>query len=86
MHPTQRCFGIEREGDLPTRDRSCLANFKDEFVILVKNYGSLRYSLAEDKWEKLPSISIGKISNYACSLGDKVYVMCIRSVGSSNFI
>ena len=74
MVPTQRCFSIEREGDLPIIGDYCLAraNFKDKFVFLFTNIGPYRYSLAEDKWEELPGtyFSFG-----ACSLGDKVYVL-----------
>ena len=91
MDREQRCLGIEREGDLPSKDiHSCLVNFKDKFVILFGNSGSLRYSPAEDKWEDLPSIStennadsacsFGKNNaSSACSLGDKFYVLFTES-------
>ena len=55
---SQRCFSIEIERDtglaIPPH-LHCLANFKVEFVILITK-GSYRYSLAEDKWEVLPTI------------------------------
>ena len=55
VEPTQRCFSIEREGDLPIKLGwiYCLANFKDEFVFLFSKLGIFRYSLTEDKWEEL---------------------------------
>ena len=35
IEPTQRCFSIERQGDIAYHEFSvCLANFKDEFVFL----------------------------------------------------
>ena len=74
MDPTQICFSIEREGDLPIdREVYNLASFKDEFVFLFSTEGFNRYSLAEDKWGELPRIRLGS-DPYACSLGDKVYV------------
>ena len=79
MDPTQRCFSIEREGDQPIRSQyyPSLANFKDKFVFRFSNKDSNRYSLAEDKWEKLPTI--GHLLLSACSLGDKVYVLSLIS-------
>ena len=78
MDPTQKCFSIEREGDLPGSHKVYrLANFKDEFVFFFSTKGSNRYSLAEDKWEELPMIPIDLYSS-ACSLGDKVYVLAPR--------
>ena len=75
MDPTQRCFSIEREGALPEPCFDCsLANFKDKFVFLFSNEGSYRYSLAEHKWEDLPSIPIKRLYS-ACSHGDKIYVL-----------
>ena len=77
MDPTQRCFSIEREGDQPIGSGDLcysLANFKDEFVFLFSTEGSHRYSLTEDKWEKLPRIRLDEHLS-ACSLGDKVYVL-----------
>ena len=60
MHPSQRSFSIEREGDHPNKGDMYydLANFKDEFVFLISTRGSYRYSLAEDKWDELPRIAI----------------------------
>ena len=55
-----------------------LANFKDEFVFLFSNVGSYRYSLAEDKWEEVPMMPCVQYPS-ACSLGDKVYVLCPKS-------
>ena len=52
----------------------CLANFKDEFVFLINNEGSYRYSLANHRLEELPWIPM-KYDPSACSLGDKVYVL-----------
>ena len=85
MDPTQRFFGIEREGDLPIRNSSCLlsyclANFQDEFVFLFSTEGFHRYSLAEDKWEELPRI-LNIFNPRACSLGDKVYVLTPKTRG-----
>ena len=83
MDLAQRCFGIEREGDLPIRSSFCplycgLASFTDEFVFFISTEVSNRYSLAEDKWEELPMIRLdGHLS--ACSLGDKVYVLHLGS-------
>ena len=76
MDPTQRCFSIEREGDLPFQIdfRHCLVNFKDEFMFHITAEGSYRYSLAEHKWEELSRIPIESLV-IACSLGDKVYVL-----------
>ena len=77
MDPIKKCLSIEREGDQPIYDGDLccgLANFRDKFVFVITNEGSNRYSLAEDKWEKLPRIRIyDQLS--ACSLGDKVYVL-----------
>ena len=56
----------------------CLANFKDKFVFLFQGKESHRYSLAEDKWEKLPIIPHDPFPS-ACSLGDKVYVLIPES-------
>ena len=76
MDPTQRCFCIEREGDVPFKDVYCYCpvNFKDEFVFLFTDEGSYRYSLAEDKCEELPWMTI-EYELSACSLGDKVCVL-----------
>ena len=76
MDPTQRCFSIEREDNQPILSiyYPSLANFKDEFVFLFSNRDSNRYSFAEDKWEELPRIPLGRRLS-ACSLGDKVYVL-----------
>ena len=81
MVPTQKSFSIEREGDIPLGRylRVCLVNFKDEFLILITNRGSIRYSLAEHKWEELPMIPYQKEFCEACSTGDKVYVLCTRN-------
>ena len=81
MDPTQKCFCIEREGDLPNDSEVyCMANFKDEFVFLFPDSSSYsyRYSLTEDKWEALPWIPIDRYL-CACSLGDKVYVLSPKS-------
>ena len=80
MNKTQRCFSIEREGDLPITMQFLygLANFRDKFVFHFSTEGSYRYSLAEDKWEELPRIPIDGLLS-ACSLGDKVYVLCQES-------
>ena len=77
MDPTQRCFSIERERDLPIGSGDLcysLAHFKDEFVFLISTEGFHRYSLTEDKCEKFPRIPIYG-NHSACSLGDKVYVL-----------
>ena len=82
MDPTQRCFSIDREGDLPNASAFyCLANFKDKFVFLFSDKDPYRYSLAEDKQEKLPMIPIDTYPRHpsACSLGDKVYVLDQKS-------
>ena len=79
MDPTKRCFSIEREGDLVKGyGKPSLASFKEEFVFLFARNGSKRYSLAEDKFEKLP---MGPSPDYpvACTLGDKVYMLCEKS-------
>ena len=77
MDPTQRCFSIEREGDLPNASEvNCMANFKDEFVFLLSDKGSYRYYLTEDKWEELPRSQMETMIS-ACSFGDKVYVLDI---------
>ena len=77
MDPTQKCFIIEREGNIsvPSYSNYALANFKDEFVFLFTKEVYGRYSLAENKWEELPIIP--KESRSACSLGDKVYLLSL---------
>ena len=80
MDPTQKCFSIEREGDLPV-PKYCnfgLANFKDEFVFLLTNERLRRYSLAEDKWEELPMMPKDEYYK-ACSLEDKVYLLSLTN-------
>ena len=80
IDPTQKCFSIEREGNIPVPSYSFfgLANFKDEFVFLLTNKGSYRYSLAEDKWEELHKTPFDSLLS-ACSLGDKAYVLDHKS-------
>ena len=45
----------------------------------MSNEGSYRYSLAKDKWEELPRITIDMYLG-ACSLGSKVYVLDRRVI------
>ena len=46
MDPTQRCFSIERRGDMPSSSNFhyCLANLRDKFVFLIREVSSYRYS------------------------------------------
>lgn len=34
-----------------------------------------RYSIANDRWEKMPELNEGRCFAGACSLGDKIYVV-----------
>ena len=74
MDLNQRCFTIEKKGDQPSKQRRpCLANFRDQFVFLFNTEQQpIRYSLNENRWEKLPFTLI--YESRACSLGDKLYV------------
>ena len=81
MDPVERCFTIEKKGEATWVNQGyCLANFQDQFVFIIVMQGApRRYSLAEDRWEEVPSMLDDEVflldASACCSpLGDKVYV------------